>query len=76
MVEALHTHARTGSGGGYSHIKNVNRIPTPKDNYQPPDFLGGTLKYLYMIFMDDSILPLDQWVFNTVGQPLPIKGSA
>ena len=36
-------------------------------------FLGETLKYLYLLFGDDpSVLPLDQWVFNTEAHPLPV----
>ena len=34
---------------------------------------GETLKYLYLLFGDDpSVLPLDQWVFNTEAHPLPV----
>ena len=35
--------------------------------------VGETLKYLYLLFGDDpSVLPLDQWVFNTEAHPLPV----
>lgn len=33
------------------------------------------LQYLYLLFSDDSVLPLDEWVFNTEAHPLPIKGA-
>lgn len=32
-------------------------------------------QYLYLLFSDDSLLPLDEWVFNTEAHPLPIKGN-
>ena len=32
----------------------------------------GRLKYLYLLFTDDELVPLDQWVFNTEAHPLPI----
>ncbi len=32
-------------------------------------------KYLYLLFGDDNVFPLDQWVFNTNGHPLPVKGT-
>jgi len=35
-------------------------------------FLAETLKYLYMLFDDDSLISLDKWVFNTEAHPLPI----
>lgn len=30
------------------------------------------MKYLYLLFSDDDLLPLDQVVFNTEAHPLPI----
>lgn len=32
-------------------------------------------QYLYLLFSDDDVLPLDQWVFNTEAHPLPVKGA-
>jgi len=34
--------------------------------------LAETLKYLYLIFADDSLISLDDYVFNTEAHPLPI----
>lgn len=34
-------------------------------------FLAETLKYLYLLFDDTDIIPLDKWVFNTEAHPLP-----
>ncbi len=31
-------------------------------------------QYLYLLFSDDNLISLDEWVFNTEGHPLPIKG--
>ena len=31
-------------------------------------------QYLYLLFSDDELISLDQWVFNTEAHPLPIKG--
>jgi len=30
------------------------------------------LKYLYLTFKEEELIPLDQWVFNTEAHPLPI----
>lgn len=38
-------------------------------------FLSVFLQYLYLLFSDDSLLPLDEWVFNTEAHPLPVKGN-
>eukprot|EP00252_Welwitschia_mirabilis_P007296 TRINITY_DN1853_c0_g1_i3.p1 TRINITY_DN1853_c0_g1~~TRINITY_DN1853_c0_g1_i3.p1 ORF type:complete len:101 (+),score=19.16 TRINITY_DN1853_c0_g1_i3:148-450(+) len=35
-------------------------------------FLAETLKYLYLLFSPPSVIPLDQWVFNTEAHPLKI----
>jgi hypothetical protein len=29
-------------------------------------------QYLYLLFCDDDVLPLDEWVFNTEAHPLPL----
>ena len=31
-------------------------------------------QYLYLIFSDDSLLSLDEWVFNTEAHPIPVRG--
>ena len=35
-------------------------------------FLAETLKYLYLLFLDEDRLPLNKWVFNTEAHPLPV----
>lgn len=32
-------------------------------------------QYLYLLYSDDTVLPLDEWTFNTEAHPLPIKGA-
>jgi mannosyl-oligosaccharide alpha-1,2-mannosidase len=68
----LEKHCRTGSG--FSGIRDVYSNNPPKDDVQQSFFLAETLKYLYLLFSDDSVIPLDQWVFNTEAHPLPIAG--
>lgn len=70
---AIYEHCRTGSG--FSGVLNVNKVPTDKDNTQQSFFFAETLKYLYLIFSNDQLIPLDQWVFNSEGHPLPICGN-
>jgi mannosyl-oligosaccharide alpha-1,2-mannosidase len=50
----------------------VTVIPAPKRDKMETFFLGETLKYLYLLFGDTSVLPLTQFVFNTEAHPLPI----
>uniref|UniRef100_A0A1I8MQ91 alpha-1,2-Mannosidase n=1 Tax=Musca domestica TaxID=7370 RepID=A0A1I8MQ91_MUSDO len=72
-VQALEQHCRTPHG--YSGIKNVYQEVPQKDDVQQSFFLAETLKYLYLLFSDDSLIPLDEWVFNTEAHPLPVKGA-
>lgn len=40
-------------------------------------FLGETLKYLFLLFTDDSsLISFDKWVLNTEAHPFPIMKSA
>ncbi|XP_046462411.1 mannosyl-oligosaccharide alpha-1,2-mannosidase IA-like isoform X2 [Daphnia pulex] len=72
VVLALERHCRV-EGAGYSGLKNVNEEKPVKDDVQQSFFLAETLKYLYLLFSDDDVLPLDQWVFNTEAHPLPVS---
>ncbi|KAH7638376.1 hypothetical protein HUG17_2409 [Dermatophagoides farinae] len=71
-AQAIYEHCRTESG--YAGIYNVMHKPAIKDNTQQSFFLAETLKYLYLIFSNDKLLSLDEWVFNTEAHPLPICG--
>lgn len=43
-----------------------------KDNLMQSFFLAETLKYMYLLFSPPSVIPLDEWVFNTEAHPLKI----
>jgi len=68
LTVRIFTTTRACHSGGYS-------LAGPVVDVQPAHFLGRTLKFLYLIFDEDSRLPLDGWVLNAVGQPLPICGT-
>ncbi|XP_067267744.1 mannosyl-oligosaccharide 1,2-alpha-mannosidase IA isoform X5 [Chanodichthys erythropterus] len=69
-VEALEKHCRVDAG--FSGIRDVYASTVSHDNMQQSFFLSETLKYLYLLFSDDDLLPLEDWVFNTEAHPLPI----
>jgi len=71
VVQALEMNCKVE--GGYSGLRNVNMLRS-YDDVQQSFFLAETLKYLYLLFSDDTLLDLDLWVFNTEAHPLPIKG--
>ncbi|XP_060801747.1 mannosyl-oligosaccharide alpha-1,2-mannosidase IA isoform X2 [Amyelois transitella] len=70
-VQALEKHCRVD--GGYTGLVNVYHAQPQGDDVQQSFFLAETLKYLYLLFSDDDLLPLEQWVFNTEAHPFPVK---
>lgn len=69
FIEALEKYCKTEAG--YSGLRNVYQ-PAIKDDVQQSFFLAEVLKYLYLIFSEDDIVNLDEWVFNTEAHPMPI----
>jgi hypothetical protein len=54
--------------GGYTGLKNVKT--GEQDHTQQSWWLAETLKYLYLLFSPDDVVPLDMYVFNTEAHPL------
>ncbi|KAK4259220.1 hypothetical protein QN277_005573 [Acacia crassicarpa] len=59
--------------GGYTSLDDVTYVPPSKRDKMETFFLGETLKYLYLLFGDSSVVPLDKFVFNTEAHPIPIN---
>ncbi|XP_057600625.1 mannosyl-oligosaccharide 1,2-alpha-mannosidase IC isoform X1 [Hippopotamus amphibius kiboko] len=73
VVTALEKYCRTEAG--FSGIQDVySKVPN-HDNKQQTFFLAETLKYLYLLFSEDDMLSLEDWVFNTEAHPLPVNHS-
>ncbi|CAH2036410.1 unnamed protein product [Thlaspi arvense] len=68
IFQAFEKNSRVESG--YVGLKDVNT--GAKDNKMQSFFLAETLKYLYLLFSPSSVIPLDEWVFNTEAHPLKI----
>lgn len=64
--------------GGYASIGNVAKGPIHIGfrNEMESFFIAETLKYLFLLFSDDSMLALDEVVFNTEAHPFPIDKTA
>uniref|UniRef100_A0A1D1XZ94 alpha-1,2-Mannosidase n=1 Tax=Anthurium amnicola TaxID=1678845 RepID=A0A1D1XZ94_9ARAE len=72
IFEAFEKYTKVDSGG-YTSLDDVTIVPPRKRDKMETFFLGETLKYLYLLFGDRNVLPLDKFVFNTEAHPLPIK---
>uniref|UniRef100_A0ABI8APQ7 alpha-1,2-Mannosidase n=1 Tax=Felis catus TaxID=9685 RepID=A0ABI8APQ7_FELCA len=73
VVTALEKYCRTEAG--FSGIQDVYSSIPNHDNKQQTFFLAETLKYLYLLFSEDDVLSLEDWVFNTEAHPLPVNHS-
>eukprot|EP01010_Urceolus_cornutus_P003473 NODE_48_length_2735_cov_382.878258_g42_i0.p1 GENE.NODE_48_length_2735_cov_382.878258_g42_i0~~NODE_48_length_2735_cov_382.878258_g42_i0.p1 ORF type:complete len:666 (+),score=113.29 NODE_48_length_2735_cov_382.878258_g42_i0:281-2278(+) len=74
IFRAFEMHARL-AGGGYATVADVRELPTQHTDHMESFFIAETLKYLLLLFSDESVLPLDEWVFNTEAHPFPLPGS-
>ena len=58
---------------GYASVGDVGMEKPTLIDEMPSYFLAETLKYLYILFEEDTskLLPLEKWIFNTEAHPLP-----
>ena len=71
-MQALENNCRVNVG--YTGIKNLYEVGGQQDDVQQSFFLAESIKYLYLLFSDDNLIDLDQWVINTEAHPLPVQG--
>ncbi|KAF5377098.1 hypothetical protein D9757_008768 [Collybiopsis confluens] len=71
IFQAIEKHCKVETGG-YASIFNVDEVPSRKEDKMETFLMSETLKYLYLLFSDASVLPLDKYVFNTEAHPFPI----
>ncbi|CAJ0946866.1 unnamed protein product [Ranitomeya imitator] len=70
------THDPKYRNWGWEAAQDVYSSGPTYDDVQQSFFLAETLKYLYLLFSSDDLLPLDNWVFNTEAHPLPVIRTA
>ncbi len=82
LLQAIekHTAVSPKEGGGYAPIVNVQKVPTQRPGFKQRfiDHFHATLKYLFLTFSEDEnpVLPLDKWVFNVLGHPIPVNSKS
>eukprot|EP00466_Bigelowiella_natans_P001273 jgi/Bigna1/54798/estExt_Genewise1Plus.C_430058 len=60
---------------GYSSLNSVKIHSLQERSFRDHTesfFFAETMKYLYLIFTDDSVMPVDKYVFNTEAHAFPI----
>lgn len=73
ILQALEKNCRTD--GGYTGIRDVYQVTPQQDDVQQSFFLAETLKYLYLIFSEDDLMPINKWVFNSEAHAFPVGAS-
>lgn len=72
IFKAFNKYSKTSSGfASYNDVTNTN-LKSEQIDVMESFFFAETLKYLYLIFSDDSVLDLNKFVFNTEAHPLKI----
>lgn len=71
IFQSIEKHAKIQTGG-YASIKDVNQLPVEYEDKMETFLLSETFKYLYLLFEDSNIAPLDKVVFNTEAHIFPI----
>ncbi|KAL7746460.1 hypothetical protein RI367_008215 [Sorochytrium milnesiophthora] len=67
IAKAINSTTRVEEGG-FACISNA--ASSAKVDRQESFLLSETLKYLYLTFTDDDVMPLEKWVFNTEAHPV------
>ncbi|KAE8655597.1 Mannosyl-oligosaccharide 1,2-alpha-mannosidase MNS3 [Hibiscus syriacus] len=75
IFESFEKYTKVDSGG-YTSLDDVTVLPPRRRDKMETFFLAETLKYLYLLFGDHSLMPLDKFIFNTEAHPLPLGGAA
>jgi hypothetical protein len=63
VLDACNKHLKVDAG--FAGSTDVRRIPTPHNDMMETFWFAETLKYLYLLFSEDELFNLDEWVFNT-----------
>ncbi|KAB8337136.1 hypothetical protein FH972_021440 [Carpinus fangiana] len=71
MFEAFMEHTAVKNGGGFTSLDHVDKVPAPMRDNMESFWMAETLKYFYLLFSPNDLLPLDQVVFNTEAHPMP-----
>ena len=71
MFKSFVNYTSVEEGGGFTSLSNANVIPPVVRDNMESFWLAETLKYFYLLFSPDDLLPLDKVVLNTEAHPFP-----
>ncbi|RDW63947.1 alpha-1,2-Mannosidase-3 [Coleophoma crateriformis] len=71
MFKAFVNYTAVEDNGGFTSLANANTIPPHTKDNMESFWLAETLKYFYLLFSPNDLLPLDKVVINTEAHPFP-----
>ena len=67
MFEAVNKH--TAAKYGNSAIDDVTKTDPVLSDEMESFWLAETMKYFYLLFCEENVVDLDEWVLNTEAHP-------
>ncbi|ODA83965.1 hypothetical protein RJ55_02483 [Drechmeria coniospora] len=71
MFRSFTNYTAVEENGGFTSLRDANVIPPIILDNMESFWLAETLKYFYLLFSPNDVLPLDKIVFNTEAHPFP-----
>ncbi|KAI0430948.1 family 47 glycosyl hydrolase [Xylaria sp. FL1042] len=71
MFKSFMNYTAVPDGGGFTSLSDASVIPPITRDNMESFWLAETLKYFYLLFSPDDLLPLDKIVLNTEAHPFP-----
>jgi hypothetical protein len=76
ILSSFLKHARVPNGQHVASVSDVTggggTTATPLSDSLESFFFAETLKYLFLLFSEPDVIPLDEWVFNTEAHPFRV----
>ncbi|KAG0650923.1 Man(9)-alpha-mannosidase [Hyphodiscus hymeniophilus] len=71
MFKSFMNYTAVAEGGGFTSLQNANVIPPQTKDNMESFWLAETLKYFYLLFSPNDLLPLTDIVINTEAHAFP-----
>ncbi|KAI9668233.1 MAG: mannosyl-oligosaccharide alpha-1,2-mannosidase [Bathelium mastoideum] len=71
IFESLLQHTDAGAGNGFTSLDDVTLTPPPQRDSMAPAWMAQTLKWFYLLFGPEDVLPLNEVVFSGAAHPFP-----
>ncbi|KFX89967.1 hypothetical protein V495_06878 [Pseudogymnoascus sp. VKM F-4514 (FW-929)] len=71
MFKSFMNYTAVDLGGGFTSLRNADVIPPQTADNMESFWLAETLKYFYLLFGPNDVLPLDKIVINTEAHAFP-----